>query len=123
MANPKMKTKRFQPGLEIEHEVALTGVGVTVVHTTVCVSSRTAAQLMESPPNTSLIQCVGPVVHSLGAPPSFASMHQLTRAGATGYSGAVVFQYCTVDNSAVYFFPSHWTGSAMPVSVRVVAVR
>lgn len=123
MANPKMLTKRFQPGLEIEHEVALSGVGVTVVHTTVCVSARTAAQLIASPANTSLIQCVGPVVHSLGTPPSFASMQQLTRAGATGYSGAVAFQYCTADNSAVYYFPSHWTGAAMPLSVRVVAVR
>jgi hypothetical protein len=123
MANPKMKTKVFQPGLEIEHEVGLTGVGVTIVHTTVAVNTaRTAAQLLASPANTSTIQSVGPVVHSLGAPPSFASMQEISD-GAPVAEGPVVFQYCTADNSAVYFWPQSFSAAPAVARVRVVAVR
>ena len=127
MANPKMKTKVFQPGLEIEHEVGLTGVGVTIVHTTVAVNTaRTAAQLLASAPNTDLTRAAcGPVVHSLGAPPSFSFMTPVVGAYVSSgpHEAAVTFRYVTADNSAVYFFPACWTGAADGLAVRVVAVR
>ena len=127
MANPKMKTKAFQPGLELEHEVALTGVGVTVVHTTVAVNTaRSAAQLLASAPNTDLTRaCCGPVVHSLGAPPTFSFMTPVVGAYAVSgpHEAAVTFRYVTADNSAVYFFPVIWTGAMDGLAVRVVTVR
>jgi len=126
MANPKMKTKVFQPGLEIEHEVGLTGVGVTIVIATVALNTaRTAAQLIASAPNTSAAKACGPVVHSLGAPPTFSFMAPVV--DATSTSGAVAsgvtFRYCTADNSAVYYFAESWTGGNIALAVRAVIVR
>jgi len=123
MATPLMKTKQFQPGLEIEHEVGLTGVGVTIVHTTVAVNTaRTAAQLLAAPPNTSTIQSIGPVVHSLGAPPTFSTMVQISD-GTPVATGAVTFQYCTADNSAVYFWAQSFSSAPAVAQVRVAAIR
>jgi len=118
---PKMLTKEFLPGLEVEHQVGLSGVGVCVVDVTLAVSTaRTAAELVApgtSPPNSlGTLACYGTVVHSLGAPPSaticMASGNAELIAGAA-MTGGITFQYLTADNSAVYVWANSWTGGAV----------
>lgn len=130
MVSPKMLTELFQPGLGVEHEVGLTGVGVCVVTATLaCNTARTAAELIADPSNLVGAATCGPVIHSLGTPPSLTFVTQVSdKDEAAGIKGGsmVHFAYCTADNSAVYVFArSNTADSAAPVGVgaRFVMVR
>ena len=121
--SPKMLTKNFLPGLEVEHEVGLSGVGVCVVTATLaCNTETTAAELIASPPNTKGLTMCGPVVHSLGIPPTLCIPQEKgTRTGSQ-----VQYLYCTADNSAVYFWAKTDSGDGQnPVGVctRLVCIR
>lgn len=124
---PKMKTNKFMPGLESEHEVGLSGVGVSVVCYTIAVNTaRTPAQLIASPPNTAGLNIAGPLVHSLGAPPTAviplrADTSEVTE--GNDKDSAVTFQYCTADNSAVYIWANAYSGGPTAAYVRLVAIR
>lgn len=127
---PLMKTKEFLPGLESEHQVGLSGVGVSVIDCTIAVNtSRTAAQLIASPPNTGAANACGPVVHSLGQAPT--ATIPMVRYGSvpTGGELSVGWVYCTADNSAVYMWAqsntANFSGSfpSTGLSVRVIALR
>jgi len=130
---PRRKTQIFMPGLEDEHEVGLSGVGVCVVDVTLAVSTaRNAAQLVgvaTSPPNSlGTLACYGTVVHSLGTPPTATFVMQ--NAGAeliagAAMTGGITFQYLTADNSAVYVWANSWTGGAvmLGVSARFICIR
>lgn len=126
---PLMKTKEFQPGLESQHEVGLSGVGVSVVDCTIAVNtSRSAAQLIASPPNTGAANACGPVVHSHGIAPT-AVIPQI-RGGEipTGGEASIQFIYCTADNSAVYLWAQSNTGNntgapSDGAQVRIITIR
>src|SRR3989304_5658088 len=95
-------TDRFFPGLGDQHVVGATNLGVTIIDTTLGANSNmTDAQLIASPPNTSVAvaHAFGPVVPSLGVPPAFA--FAMPRSQSLGMS--VFYVYITADNSAVYF--------------------
>lgn len=123
---PKDKTEKYMPGLELEHEVGLSGVGVQVVTATLAVNTiATAANLIAAPSNNSYSDPCGPVMHSLGAPPTMVLPMQI---GPQASSGAqtVNYQYCTADNSAVYVFARTWTmetGCVAGVGTRLVIIR
>ena len=121
--SPKMLTKNFLPGLEVEHEVGLSGVGVCVVTATLaCNTNTTAAQLIASPPNTAGPAACGPVVHSLGTPPTLCVPQRVGI--ATG--SQVQYLYCTADNSAVYFWAKTDSGDGqapLGVCTRLVCIR
>ncbi len=122
---PLMKTREFLPGLESEHQVGLTGVGVTVVDCTIaCNTSMTAAELIAAPPNTSTaVNACGPVVHSLGIAPTAVVPMLLGGAEESGLNAVISFQYCTADNSAVYLWAKSFTGADPGVRARVIALR
>jgi len=130
---PRMKTERFLPGLETEHEVGLSGVGVCVVEVTLAVSTaRTAAELVApatSPPNSlGTLACYGTVVHSLGAPPTATIVQQAGNAeliAGAAMTGGITFQYLTADNSAVYVWANSWTGGAimLGLATRFTCIR
>jgi len=127
---PRLKTKHFQPGLELEHEIALSGVGVCVVTATLaCNTARTAAQLIADSPVNDSINCGGPVIHSLGTPPTVVipmHVHDADVAGGDVGGAIINFSYCTADNSAVYIWArSNTADSAEPigVSTRLVCIR
>jgi len=129
MSSPKMKSSMFTPGLEVEHEVGLSGVGVCVVQATIAINtSRTAAQLIASPSNAAATVC-GPVMHSLGTPPTVV-IPQLCCGTeiveGTGGSTGIQFQYCTADNSAVYIWANAWSGkedAVRGIPVRFICIR
>lgn len=126
---PLMKTEKFLPGLEDQHEVGLSGVGVSVVDCTIAVNtSRTAAQLIASPPNTGSAKACGPVVHSHGDTPT--AVIPMVRGGSipTGGEASIQFMYCTADNSAVYLWAQSNTanitgGPSAGAQVRLITVR
>lgn len=124
---PKMLSRHFTPGLEAEHEVGLSGVGVHVVEATLAVNTiATAANLIASPPNTAGLATCGPVVHSLGCPPT-AVIPMQVGPHATSFQEAITYQYCTADNSAVYLFARCWTtvngANLAGVGTRLVVIR
>lgn len=123
---PKERSKQVLPGLESEHEVALSGVGVHVVTATLAVNTFTsAANLIGAPPNTDGYATCGPVVHSLGAPPTAVVPMQIGPQ-QTSLQEAITFQYCTADNSAVYVFAMSWsqtTSALQGVGTRLVVIR
>lgn len=131
-AIPRLKTKQFQPGLEIEHEVALSGVGVTVVECTLAVSTaRTAAELVapaHAPLNDATGNCFGAVIHSLGTAPTAVipmvagNVEMIAGAAMTG---GITFQYLTANNTAVYVWANSWTSGAtlLGVATRFVCIR
>ncbi len=134
-AIPRLKTKHFTPGLEAEHEVALSGVGVTVVQCTLAVSTaRTAAQLVDpahAPLNNATGNCFGAVIHSLGTPPT-AVIPLVGGGGANvelmpgaALTGGITFQYLTATNTAVYVWANSWTGGAtmLGVATRFICIR
>jgi hypothetical protein len=119
---------KYFPAMGDQYVVGLQNVGVSVVTATIAANtSRTDAQIIASPPNTSAAKACGPIVHSLGTPPTLV-IPQLYKpvAGAATYMGgfSVEFEYITADNSAVYLRAASWTGAA-PVgqAVRVVIIR
>ena len=126
MGNPKMLSKYFFPGMPDQQVVGLEGVGVSVVTATLaCNTSMTAAQLLAGPPNTNAnVAACGPVVHSLGVPPTAVIPMLVGSSAQTGLGAVVQFQYCTADNSAVYLWAKTWTGTAPSgVAVRIIAIR
>jgi len=133
MAIPKMLTKEFLPGLEVEHQVGLSGVGICVVDVTLAVSTaRTAAELVApgtSPPNSlGTLACYGTVVHSLGTPPQATIVQQHGNAeliAGAAMTGGITFQYLTADNSAVYVWANSWTGGAvmLGLAARFIMIR
>lgn len=126
---PKAKMKDHFPGLEQQIEVGLTGVGVHVITATLAVNTLAdAAALIGAPPNTDGFATCGPVVHSLGAPPTAAIPIQI--GPQTGsMQGMIGYQYLTADNSAVYIFAEGWTavGAAdlglLGVGTRITVIR
>lgn len=124
MAIPKDLTEKYMPGLGDQHVVGMSGLGYSSVSATlVANTSQTDAQVIASPPNTGVGGATGPVVHSLGTPPT-AVIPILDKNPSQGLGYGLQMQYITADNSAVYLRAFSWTG-AVPrgVSVRVIAVR
>ena len=106
-----------------EYVVGLTNVGVSVVDCTVVNVDATAqapATFMSAPPNTASYagNIGGPVVHSLGAPPTAAFMMP-----ASGSVRGRSFIYITADNSAVYIQATASSVGVVGFAVRMVAIR
>lgn len=121
---PKLPTKDFLPGLVEQHVVGGEGVGVNVITATIaCNTAMTAAELIANAPNSSGVAACGPIVHSLGAPPSWTIIQNFAGgAAAVGPQAIVGFQYLTADNSAVYIFAKSTTGALAGTAVRIAAV-
>ena len=119
-----LKTSQFQPGLETEHVVGLSGVGVSVVHFTLsCNTVQTMAEIIGGVPNVTGVPA-NIVVHSLGAPPT-AFFVQVAPVGAVldGVAAGVSIQHITSNNSAVYVYAQHFTAAPRGVAARLVAIR
>lgn len=122
----KQLMSEFFPGLQSDQMVVgLVNVGVTVVACTLaCNTTRTDAQIIASPPNTGNVNACGPVVHSLGTPPTLALVQLAADPSVPVQGYSVAYQYVTADNSAVYFRATSWTGAVpVGVGVRVIAIR
>lgn len=122
---PQDLIDKYLPGIGPAGQfvVGATNLGTTIVDVTLGANTNyTDAQLISAPPNTGSGNAFGPVVHSLGVPPSFV------HAMALGQSvGPVSYVYITADNSAsyikVYTNTAGATGVPAGVRTRVVAVR
>jgi hypothetical protein len=133
MGIPKLKTAQFFPGLVEHHTIHAEGVGYHAIDVTLAVNTaNTGATLVTSPPNTDADagNIGGPVVHSLGEPPSVV-IPMLRNLGADPAGGAlgvgglaagVQFIFCTADNSAVYLWAKAWTGTLRGVAARVIVI-
>lgn len=123
MGTPKKLTSKHLPGLGTEHEVALSGVGISVVTATVALNTViTDANLVGLPPNVTNVPC-NVVVHSLGVAPAAFIPHVIgPRAGTR--IGPVDVQLVTMDSSAIYFSAwSHTAGITEGASVKFVVIR
>ena len=121
--NAKLLTERFLPGLGTEHEVGCDGLGVSVQDVTLaCNTSQSIAQLIAGA-NNNVTTAAGPVVHSLGTPPTVVLVQQLARGAALSGESLVNYQYATADNSAAYIFAKTNTGSLVGVATRVISIR
>lgn len=117
---PKQLAHKFFPGLGEQFEIGLVNVGICAVEATIVAdikTARTDAQVLASASNAGAGTCFGPIVHSLGTPPTF-TMLQCKTASST-------FQavYITADNSAVYFRALSWTSDVVGYRVRMLAIR
>lgn len=123
---PRGKMKDHFPGLEQEIEVGMSGVGVQVVTATLAVNTFTsAANLIAAPSNNSYTGPCGPVMHSLGAPPTAVLPMQIGPK-QTSLREAITYQYCTADNSCVYLYAMSWsaiTSAVQGVGTRLVIMR
>jgi len=122
---PKDLTQNYFPGLGDQHVIGMSGLGYSVVTATLTVNtSQTDAQVIASPPNTSAGAATGPIVHSLGTPPSAVIPMMATSPGAGGLGWSIQMQYITADNSAVYLRAFSWTGTTTRgQAVRLIAIR
>jgi hypothetical protein len=125
MPKTKITSDKHIPGLGSEHEIGMTNVGITIVDTTLCAnpaSIPTNAGIISAIPNTGAASMsYGPVVHSLGVPPSFAFGQLRGNVGATGPQ--IAYEFVTSDNSAVYIRAQSLTAGPIAVSSRIVIVR
>lgn len=113
-------SESFQPGLGDQHVLGASGLGMQMITATLAANTaRTAAQLIASPPNTANHNAFGPVVHSLGVPPS-AAWAQVAEVIA---AQTITYQYVTADNSAIYFNPVASTANLVGVATRIFVVR
>ena len=122
MPFPKLATRKFIPNLGDLHVIGADGLGICAVDATIALNTvQTDAQLIAGAPNTGLVNACGPIVHSLGIPPSVSFL--LARGTVNSVTGGPIFAYMTANNSAVFFRAQSFTG-VIPagVAVRMIAI-
>ena len=123
MTLPKRQSKKFWPGLGVEHVVTLDGVGIHTVVATIAVDTViTNANLVALPPNVVNLPA-NVVVHSLATTPS-AVIPMTVGAAAGTRAGPFDVQLITADNSAIYVRAwSHTAGVFLASAFRFVIIR
>lgn len=120
---PIMRTRQFLAGLETEHVVGLSGVGVSVINFTLsCNTVQTMSQVLSNPPHTAGVPTTV-VLHGLGAAPT-AFFVQVAPVGSVinGLPSIVSIQHITADNTAIYVYAQHFTSAPNGISARAVVI-